>query len=110
MKRKCSGHDVPDMTLQKEKEDLKFKFISEEIIMHETLFRALTKLLFSETPFSKNSYCTETSQIICNAKQLAGFQTIRVFSERHFQTDISPFPANVPFKQTRQLVFTSKMF
>ena len=78
--------------------------------MRETLFGALTKLLFSETPFSKNSYCTETSQIICNAKELAGFQTICVFSERHFQTDINPFPANVPFKQTRQLVFTSKMF
>ena len=78
--------------------------------MHETLFGVLTKLLFSETPFSKNSYCTETSQIICNAKQLAGFQTICVFSERHFQTDINPFPANVPFKQTRQLVFTSKIF
>ena len=48
--------------------------------------------------------------MICNAKQLAGFQTVHVFSERYFQTDINPFPANVPFKQTRLLLFTSKMF
>ena len=48
--------------------------------------------------------------MICNAKQLAGFQTVHIFSERHFQTDINPFPANVSFKQTRLLVFTSNMF
>ena len=48
--------------------------------------------------------------MICNAKQLAGFQTDHIFRERYFQTDINPFPANVPFKQTRLLVFTSKMF
>ena len=48
--------------------------------------------------------------MICNAKQLAGFQTVHIFSERHFQTDINPFPANIPFKQTRSLVFISKMF
>ena len=48
--------------------------------------------------------------MICNAKQLAGFQTVNIFSERYFQTGINPFPANVPFKQTRSLVFTSKMF
>ena len=42
--------------------------------------------------------------MIFNAKQLAGFQIIHIFSERYFQTDI------VPFKQTRQLVFISKMF
>ena len=46
--------------------------------------------------------------MIYNAKQLAGFQTVHIFSERHFQTGINPFPANVPFKQTRLLVFTSK--
>ena len=43
---------------------------------------------------------TETSQMICNAKQLASFQTVHVFSERYFQKDINPFPANVPFKET----------
>ena len=31
MKRECSGRDVPDVTLQKKKENLKFTFISEEI-------------------------------------------------------------------------------
>ena len=48
--------------------------------------------------------------MICNAKQLAGFQTDHIFSGRYFQVDINPFPASVPFKQTRLLVFTSKMF
>ena len=33
--------------------------------------------------------------MIFNAKQLAGFKTVHIFSERHFQTDINPFPANV---------------
>ena len=45
--------------------------------------------------------------MICNAKQLAAFgslsvhgshfrfKTVHIFSERHFQTDINPFPANV---------------
>ena len=31
MKWECSGRDVPDVILQKEKENLKFTFISEEI-------------------------------------------------------------------------------
>ena len=48
--------------------------------------------------------------MISNAKQLAGFQTVHIFSERYFLTGINPFPANVLFKQTRLLVFTSKMF
>ena len=48
--------------------------------------------------------------MICNAKQLARFQTDHIFSERYFQTGINPFPANVPFKQIRLLVFISKMF
>ena len=48
--------------------------------------------------------------MICNAKQLVGFQTVHIFSERYFQTCINLFPANVPFKQIRLLVFTSKMF
>ena len=39
--------------------------------------------------------------MIFNAKQLAGFQIIHIFSERYFQTDINPFPDIVPFKQTR---------
>ena len=48
--------------------------------------------------------------MICNAKQLAGFQTVHIFSDRYFQTDINPFPAKVPLKQTSLLVFTRKMF
>ena len=31
MKRECSRRDVPDVTFQKEKENHKFTFISEEI-------------------------------------------------------------------------------
>ena len=31
------------------------------------------------------------------AKQLAGFKTVHIFSERYFQTDVNPFPANIPF-------------
>ena len=48
--------------------------------------------------------------MICYAKHLAGFQTVHIFSDRYFQTDINPFPANVPFKQTSLLIFTKKMF
>ena len=99
------------MTLQKETENHKFTFISEEINAWNT-FLNISKLtiLCSEKPFSKNSYYTETSQMICNAKQLAGFQTVHILSEKYFQTGINPSPANIPFKQTRLLVFTSKMF
>ena len=35
--------------------------------------------------------------MICNAKQLAGFKTVHIFSERYFQTDMKPFPANISF-------------
>ena len=99
------------MILQKEKENHEFAFISEVINAWNTFWN-ITKLtiICSEKPFSKNSYYTETSQMICNAKQLARFQTDHIFSERYFQTDINPFPANVPFKQIRLLVFISKMF
>ena len=31
MKRECSGHDVPEVTIQRVKENRKFTFISEEI-------------------------------------------------------------------------------
>ena len=31
MKRECSGHGIPDVTLQKEKENHKITFISEDI-------------------------------------------------------------------------------
>ena len=48
--------------------------------------------------------------MICNAKQSAGSQTVHIFSERYFQAGINLFSANVPFKQIRFLVFTSKMF
>ena len=33
-------------------------------------------------PFSKNSYHTETSQMICNTNQATGFYMIRIFTER----------------------------
>ena len=102
---------VPDVTLQNEKENHEFAFISEVINAWNTFWN-ITKLtiICSEKPFSKNSYYTETSQMICNARQLARFQTDHIFSERYFQTDVNPFPANVPFKQIRLLVFISKMF
>ena len=101
---------VPDVILQKETENHKFTFISAEINAWNTFWN-ISKLtiLCSEKPFSKNSYYTE-SQMICNAKQLAGSQTIHIFSERYFQIGINLFPANVPFKHIRLLVFTSKMF
>ena len=69
MKRECSGHDVLDVPIQKGKENHKFTFISEEINA-STTFRNISKLaiICSETPFSKNSCYTETSQVICNAK------------------------------------------
>ena len=44
--------------------------------------------------------------MICNAKQLADFQTDHIFSERYFKIDINPFLANVQFKQTRWFVFS----
>ena len=37
---------------------------------------------YSKRPFSKNSYHTETSQMICNTNQASGFYTIRIFTER----------------------------
>ena len=37
----------------------------------------------------------ETSQLICNSNQLAGFNTIRVFTERCFRTDYK-FPDLFP--------------
>ena len=101
MKSECSGHDVPDVTLQKEKENYKFTDISEEINAWNTFWN-INKLTI-EKPF--NSYYTETSQMICNAKQWAGFQTVHIFSEKSFQTGINPFSANVPFKQTRYSIW-----
>ena len=35
---------------------------------------------YSKRPFSKNSYHTETSQMICNTNQASGFYTIRIFT------------------------------
>ena len=65
MNRECSGCDVPDVTLQRGKENDKFTFISEEINPKNT-FWDINKLTIrcSETTFSKNSYYTETSQMI----------------------------------------------
>ena len=96
----CSGRDVPDIALQRGKENYKYTFISEEINALITFWNInkLTRLC-SETLFSNNSYQTETSQMICNAKQLASFQTDHIFSKRYFH--INQFAANIPFKQTR---------
>ena len=98
MNRECSGRDVPDVTLQRGKENDKFTFVSKEINARNTFWN-INKLTIgcSETTFSKNSYYTETSQMICNAKQLAGCKMVLIFSERYFQTDMNPFPANIPF-------------
>ena len=84
MKRECSGRNIPDVTLQKEKEDHKF-------VNTWNTFWVINKLtiLCSEIYFSKNSCYIETSQMIYNAKQLAGFQTVHIFSDRDFQTDIN---------------------
>ena len=35
--------------------------------------------------------------MIWNTKQLAGFKAVHIFSERYFQTDMNPFPVNIPF-------------
>ena len=82
------------MTLQNETENHKFTFISEEINAWNTFWN-ISKLtaLCSEKSFSKKCYYTETSQMICNAKQLAVFQTVHILSERYFQTGINLFPA-----------------
>ena len=44
-------------------------------------------IVSSETPFSKNSYNTETSQLIYKAHPLIGFYMIQVFTEGYFGTD-----------------------
>ena len=41
-------------------------------------------IVSSETPLSKNSYDTETSQLIYKANQWTGFYTIPVFNENFF--------------------------
>ena len=41
----------------------------------------------SQVPFSKNPHYTKTSQMICLTNQLAGFYTVRVHTEKYFQTD-----------------------
>ena len=43
----------------------------------------------SETSFSKNSFHTETSQLICIANQMTGFYMIQVLTKRYFQTNFS---------------------
>ena len=98
MNRECSGRDILDVTLQRGKENDKFTFVSKEINARNTFWN-INKLTIgcSETTFSKNSYYTETSQMICNPKQLAGFKTVLIFSERYFQTDMNPFPVDIPF-------------
>ena len=61
-----------------------------------------------EIPFSKNSYYRETSQKFCNTKQLAGFQTVNIFSEKYFQTVAFSKQCSI-YGKTRSLIFTSKM-
>ena len=90
---------VPDVTLQKETENHKFTFISEINAWNTYWNISKLTILCSEKPFSKKSYYTETSQVISNAKQLAGCQTIQIFSERylHALTHFQPrFHLNKP--------------
>ena len=46
MKRECSGHGIPDVILQKKKENHKITFISEEINAWITFWN-ITNLLYS---------------------------------------------------------------
>ena len=98
MTRECSGRDIPDVTPQRGKENDKLTFVSKEINTRNTFWN-INKFTIgcSETTYSKNSYYTETSQMTCNAKQLAGFKKVLIFSERYFQTAMNPFLANIPF-------------
>ena len=43
----------------------------------------------SETSFSKNSFHTEISPLICIANQMTGFYMIQVLTKRYFQTNFS---------------------
>ena len=67
--------------------------------MPKTLFRTLTNLL----DFVQKQFLVRTviRQKLDKLFAMAGFQTDHIFSERYFKTVINPFPANVPFKQTR---------
>ena len=42
-----------------------------------------------ETPFSKNSFHIEISELICIANQMTGFYMIQVLTERYFRTNFS---------------------
>ena len=68
--------------------------------MPETLFGTLGNLLYSvqKNLLVRTVIIQKPVKWICNAKQSAGSQTVHIFSERYFQTGISLFPANVPFK------------
>ena len=44
-------------------------------------------IVSSETPFSKNSYNTETSQLIYKVRSLIRFYMVRVFTEGYFGRD-----------------------
>ena len=64
----------------------------------------------SETPFSKNSYYIETSQLIWVANQLTGFYMMRVFTARCFRTDYS-FAIDESFFFRRDLILrVTKVF
>ena len=43
----------------------------------------------SETPFSKNSFHIETSELICITNQMTAFYVIQVLTERYFQANFS---------------------
>ena len=76
------------MAPQRGKESDKLTFVSKEINARNTFWN-INKLTIgcSEITFSNNCHYTETSQMTCNAKQLAGFKTVLIFSES----------ANIPF-------------
>ena len=62
-------------------------------LLHKTIIRVKI-IVCMETPFSKNSYLVETSQMIFNANQLTGFYMIRGFTEKCLQKDYSHFFPN----------------
>ena len=65
---------------------MSFYCISERTIICKLYIVYVIKV-YSETPFSKNSYHVETSQLIYFANPLAGFYMMGVFTEWCFQTD-----------------------
>ena len=92
MKRECSGCAIPEMKLQREK---KFRSLHSYIkrSMPKTLFGTLRNLIQSVQKHLsvRTLYYTESSQKICNPKQLGRFKTVDISSESYIQTEINPF-------------------